>query len=57
MRNVGGESSEEFVQVFLRVDVAEVFEDAELVPGSGEGGVSDIVEGFDAAWGDCYVTD
>ena len=57
MRNVGGEAKEEFIQVGLRVDVAEIFEDAELVPGSGKGGDGDVIEGFNAARGDCYVTD
>ena len=41
----------------MRVDVAEVFEDAELVPRGGEGGDGDVVEGSDAGGGDCCITD
>ena len=57
LRDVGGEGKEEFVQVGLRIDVAEIFKDTEFVPGSGEGGGGDVVERFDAAGRDCYVTD
>ena len=57
LRDVGGEGKEKFVEVSLRVDIAEVFKDAKFISWGGEGGVGDVVQSFDAAGCDCCVAD